>query len=174
MSEEIEVMISEEDVEKRIKELGKQISKDYEGKTLHLVCILKGAAFFATELAKRITVPVRVDFMSTSSYAEGSVSSGNVKVTHELDLDPEGQDVLVVEDIIDSGNTLHFLEKYFKDKKVRSVKFCVMLDKPERREVDVKVSYLGFTIPDKFVVGYGLDYAQKYRNLPYIGVVSVD
>ncbi len=174
MSEEIEVMISEEDVEKRIKELGEQISKDYEGKTLHLVCILKGAAFFATELAKRITIPVRIDFMSTSSYAEESVSSGNVKVTHELDLDPEGQDVLVVEDIIDSGNTLHFLEKYFKDKKARSVKFCVMLDKPERREVEVKVSYLGFTIPDKFVVGYGLDYAQKYRNLPYIGVVSVD
>ncbi len=174
MSERIRVMISEDELDKRIREIGAQISKDYEGKTIYLVCILKGASFFATELAKRITVPVMVDFMATSSYGAGTVSSGNVKVTKELDLDPSGHDVLIVEDIIDSGNTLNFLQDYFKNKKASSVKLCTMLDKPDRREIDVNVNYTGFSIPDEFVIGYGLDYDQKYRNLPYIGVMEFE
>jgi hypoxanthine phosphoribosyltransferase len=138
------------------------------------VCILKGASFFATELAKRITVPVMVDFMATSSYGAGTVSTGNVKVTKELDLDPSGHDVLIVEDIIDSGNTLNFLKGYFENKNASSVKLCTMLDKPDRREIDVNVDYTGFSIPDEFVIGYGLDYDQKYRNLPYIGVMEFE
>ena len=174
MSESIRVLLPEEELAKRIAELGDQISKDYEGETVFLVCILKGAAFFATELAKRITVPVIIDFMATSSYGAGTVSTGEVKIKKELDLDPEGQNVIIVEDIIDSGNTLHFLSKYFQDRNAKSVKLCTMLDKPDRREVDVPVDYTGFTIPDQFVVGYGLDFDQKYRNLPYIGVVEFE
>lgn len=173
MSDKIRVMLPEEEIDKRIRELGAQISRDYEGKTVYLVCILKGASMFAMELAKRITVPVIMDFMSTSSYGSGTVSSGNVKITKDLDMDPKDRDVLIVEDIIDSGNTLGFLKKYFDEKGADSVKLCTMLDKPDRREVDVTVDYTGFTIPDEFVVGYGLDYDQKYRNLPYIGVVEL-
>ena len=174
MSEKVRVMLPEEDLDQRIRELGAQISKDYEGKTVYLVCVLKGAAVFAMELAKRITVPCVIDFMATSSYGSGTVSSGVVKVTKELDMDPKGRDVLVVEDIIDSGNTLNFLQNYFKEKEANSVKLCTMLDKPDRREVDVNVDYTGFSIPDEFVVGYGLDYDQRYRNLPYIGVMELD
>ncbi len=174
MSEKVRVMLPEEELDKRIKELGEVISRDYEGKTVYLVCILKGAAVFAMELAKRITVPCVIDFMATSSYGSGTVSSGVVKVTKELDMDPKGRDVLVVEDIIDSGNTLSFLQEYFKEKGANSVKLCTMLDKPDRREVDVNVDYTGFSIPDEFVVGYGLDYDQRYRNLPYIGVMELD
>jgi hypoxanthine phosphoribosyltransferase len=174
MSEKVRVMLPEEDLDQRIRELGAQISKDYEGKTVYLVCVLKGAAVFAMELAKRITVPCVIDFMATSSYGSGTVSSGVVKVTKELDMDPKGRDVLVVEDIIDSGNTLNFLQNYFKEKEANSVKLCTMLDKPDRHEVDVNVDYTGFSIPDEFVVGYGLDYDQRYRNLPYIGVMELD
>jgi hypoxanthine phosphoribosyltransferase len=174
MSEKVRVMLPEEDLDQRIRELGARISKDYEGKTVYLVCVLKGAAVFAMELAKRITVPCVIDFMATSSYGSGTVSSGVVKVTKELDMDPKGRDVLVVEDIIDSGNTLNFLQNYFKEKEANSVKLCTMLDKPDRREVDVNVDYTGFSIPDEFVVGYGLDYDQRYRNLPYIGVMELD
>ncbi len=172
MSENIRVMIPEDELDRRIAEIGAEISRDYEGKEVLLVCILKGAAFFACELAKRITVPVGIDFMSTSSYGSGTVSTGVVTIKKEMDLDPAGKNVIVVEDIIDSGNTLHFLLGYFKERGVASIKLCTMLDKPDRREVDVKVDYTGFTIPDEFVVGYGLDYDQKYRNLPYIGVVE--
>ena len=171
MSEKIKVMLSEEELAGRIKELGAEISKDYEGEEIFLVGILKGAAFFATELAKRITVPVIIDFMSTSSYGAGTTSSGEVRITKELDLDMTGKNVLIAEDIIDSGNTLSYLLQYFKDKGAKSVRLATMLDKPDRREVDVKVDYNGFTIPDEFVVGYGLDYDQRYRNLPYIGIV---
>ena len=171
MSEKIKVMLSEEELAGRIKELGAEISKDYEGEEIFLVGILKGAAFFATELAKRITVPVIIDFMSTSSYGAGTASSGEVRITKELDLDMTGKNVLIAEDIIDSGNTLSYLLQYFKDKGAKSVRLATMLDKPDRREVDVKVDYNGFTIPDEFVVGYGLDYDQRYRNLPYIGIV---
>ncbi len=170
----IRVMIPEEELSARIAELGAQISEDYKGETVYLVCILKGASFFACELAKRITVPCIIDFMATSSYGTGTVSSGEVKITKDLDLDCEGQNVLIVEDIIDSGNTLNFLAGFFKERKAKSVRMCTMLDKPDRREVDVAVDYTGFTIPDAFVVGYGLDYDQKYRNLPYIGVVDFD
>ena len=174
MSAHIRVMLPEEELTKRIEELGEQISKDYEGETVFIVCILKGAAFFACELAKRITVPVTIDFMATSSYGAGTTSSGEIILKKELDLPVEGENVIVVEDIIDSGNTLHFLSRYFKEKNAKSVRLCTLLDKPDRRETEVKVDYSGFTIPDEFVVGYGLDYNQKYRNLPYIGVVEFD
>lgn len=174
MAETVKEMLSEEELSTRIRELGQQISKDYEGEEVFLVCILKGAAFFACELAKRITVPVTIDFMATSSYGSGTVSSGEVQIKKDLDLGVEGKNVIIVEDIIDSGNTLNYLSGLFKDRKAKSVKMCAMLDKPERREVDVPMDYIGFTIPDAFVVGYGLDYDQKYRNLPYIGVVEFD
>ena len=174
MAETVKEMLSEEELTKRIQELGDQISKDYEGESVFLVCILKGAAFFACELAKRITVPVTIDFMATSSYGSGTVSTGEVQIKKDLDLGVEGRNVIIVEDIIDSGNTLNYLSGLFKDRKANSVRMCAMLDKPDRREVDVPVDYIGFTIPDAFVVGYGLDYDQKYRNLPYIGVVEFD
>lgn len=172
MSETIREMIPESDLQARIAELGEQISKDYAGDSVFLVCILRGAAPFACELAKRITVPVTMDYMATSSYGSGTVSSGEVKIKTDVELSVEGRNVLIVEDIIDSGNTLHYLSDVFKNRNAKSVRLCTMLDKPERREVDVDVDYVGFTIPDEFVVGYGLDYDQKYRNLPYIGVVE--
>ena len=173
MSETIREMISEADLEARIAELGEQISRDYAGDSVFLVCILRGAAPFACELAKRITVPVTIDYMATSSYGSGTVSSGEVKIKTDVELSVEGRNVLIVEDIIDSGNTLHYLSDLFKNRNAKSVRLCTMLDKPESREVDVDVDYVGFTIPDEFVVGYGLDYDQKYRNLPYIGVVEL-
>ncbi|HIW21500.1 MAG TPA: hypoxanthine phosphoribosyltransferase [Candidatus Dorea intestinavium] len=173
MSETIKVLLSEEEVEKRIKALGEQISKDYEGKNVHLICVLKGGVFFMCELAKNITVPVSLDFMSVSSYGDGKSSSGVVKIVKDLDESLEGKDVIVVEDIIDSGRTLSYLLEILKKRGPKSMKLCTLLDKPERRVVEgVQVDYLGFQIPDEFVVGYGLDYAQKYRNLPYIGVVE--
>lgn len=174
MSDKIRIMIPEEDLDKRIRELGAEISKDYEGKEIFLVCILKGASFFACELAKRITVPVIMDFMSTSSYGSGTTSSGEVVIRKGLDMDPAGKDVLIVEDIVDSGNTFKFLLDWFSRQGAKSVHTCALLDKPDRRVVDVKADYTGFSIPDEFVVGYGLDYDQKYRNLPYIGVVELD
>ena len=172
MEDKIKVMLSEEELEQRIRELGAQISADYEGESVMMVCILKGAAMFACELAKGITVPVIMDFMATSSYGSGTVSSGEVKIKKDLDLSPEGKNILIVEDIIDSGNTLNFLSHLFEERNAKSVKMVTMLDKPDRREVDVAVDYTGFTIPDEFVVGYGLDYDQRYRNLPYIGVIE--
>lgn len=172
MAETIKVMISEEDVDKRIQELGKQISEAYAGKQVHLICVLKGGVFFMCELAKRITVPVSMDFMSVSSYGDGTSSSGVVKIAKDLDESLEGKDVLVVEDIIDSGRTLSYLIEILKKRNPASIRLCTLLDKPERRVTDVKVDYVGFNIPDEFVVGYGLDYAQKYRNLPFIGVVE--
>ena len=172
MAETIKVMVSEEDVDKRIAELGRQISEDYAGKSVHLICILKGSVFFMCELAKRITVPVTMDFMSVGSYGDGTTSSGIVRIRKDLDEALEGKDVIVVEDIIDSGRTLYYLLDVLQQRKPNSMKLCTLLDKPERRVRDVEVDYVGFCIPDEFVVGYGLDYAQKYRNLPYIGVVE--
>ncbi len=166
------VLIDEETVEKRIKELGEKISEDYAGKQVHLICVLKGGVFFMCELAKRISVPVSMDFMSVGSYGDGTSSSGVVKIAKDLDETLEGKDVLVVEDIIDSGRTLYYLLDVLQKRRPKSMKLCTLLDKPDRRVTDVKVDYVGFEIPDKFVVGYGLDYAQKYRNLPYIGVVE--
>lgn len=172
MADKISVLLSEETVDQRIAELGAQISKDYEGKQIHLICILKGGAFFACELAKRITVPVSIDFMSVSSYGNSQESSGIVKIVKDLDEPLEGKHVLIAEDIIDSGKTLSHLIPMLKARKAIDVKLCSLLSKPSRREVDVCIDYLGFEIPDAFVVGYGLDYAQKYRNLPFIGVVE--
>ena len=174
MAEHVEIMLTEEEVDSRIREIGEEISRDYAGKSIHLVCVLKGGSFFMTELAKRITVPVSLDFMSVSSYGGSTKSSGVVRIVKDLDEPLEDKDVLVVEDIVDSGRTLSYLLELLRDRGPRSVKLCTLLDKPERRVVDVKVDYTGFEIPDEFVVGYGLDYDQKYRNLPYIGVVKFD
>ena len=174
MSERIKVMIPEEDIDKRVRAMGAEISLDYGNEGVVLICILKGASFFACELAKRITAPVAIDFMSVSSYGSGTVSSGRVRIMKDLDDDIAGKHVIVVEDIIDSGRTLSYLKKVLEERNPASVKLCTLLDKPDRREVSVDVDYTGFTIEDKFVVGYGLDYAQKYRNLPYIGEVELD
>ena len=171
MKETIEVLIPEEEVDAKIRALGAQISKDYEGRQAHLVGVLKGAAFFMCELAKRITVPVSMDFMSVSSYGSSTKSSGIVRIVKDLDEPLEGKDVLVVEDIVDSGRTVNYLTELFKDRMAKSIRYCTLLDKPERRVVDLDMDYVGFEIPDKFVVGYGMDYDQRYRNLPYIGVV---
>lgn len=173
MSESIRVLLSEEEVEKRIRELGASISKDYEGREVHLICVLKGGVFFTCELSKRISVPVSMDFMSVSSYGNDTKSSGVVKIVKDLDESIEGKDVLVVEDIIDSGRTLSYLLENLERRKPRSLKLCTLLDKPSRRVTEVTVDYTGFEIPDEFVVGYGLDYGQKYRNLPYIGIVEL-
>lgn len=172
MKEKIRVMYSEEAVNKKIAELGKMISEDMNGEPIKLVCILKGACFFACELAKRITVPVFIDFMSVSSYGEETTSSGTVRILKDLDSSIERENVLIVEDIIDTGRTLNYLVNNFKSRGAKSVRLCTLLNKPDRRVVDVDVDYVGFEIPDEFVVGYGLDYAQKYRNLPYIGIVE--
>ena len=174
MAERIEVLLSEKEVDKRIQELGEQISRDYAGKQVHLVCVLKGGSFFMCELAKRITVPVSIDFMSVSSYGGDTKSSGVVRIVKNLDESLTGKNVLVVEDIVDSGRTLSYLLDMLRDRGPEDVRLCTLLDKPDRRVVDVKVDYTGFEIPDEFVVGYGLDYDQKYRNLPYIGVVKFD
>ena len=174
MAEHVRVLLTEEEVNKRIREIGEQISKDYEGKQVHLVCVLKGGSFFMCELAKRITVPVSLDFMSVSSYGSDTKSSGVVKIVKDLDESIKDKDVIVVEDIVDSGRTLSYLMEMLRDRGPRSLSLCTLLDKPERRVIDVKVDYTGFAIPDEFVVGYGLDYDQRYRNLPYIGIVEFD
>jgi hypoxanthine phosphoribosyltransferase len=169
----IHVMIDQDTLEKRIQELGKTISEEYAGKEILLVCILKGGAMFMTQLAKYITVPVTMDFMILSSYGNDLISTGTVSIKKDMDEDIEGKHVLVVEDIVDTGRTLWFLRELLKERKAASVKICTMLDKPARRVVPVEVEYTGFEIEDEFVVGYGLDYEQHYRNLPYIGYVEV-
>ena len=174
MAEKISVMIPEDKVDQRIQEIGEQISRDYAGKQVHLICVLRGGSFFMCELAKRITVPVTLDFMSVSSYGMDTKSSGVVKIVKDLDDSIKGKNVIVIEDVVDSGRTLSYLLEMLKDRGPESLRLCTLLDKPERRVVPVHVDYTGFEIPDEFVVGYGLDYAQKYRNLPYIGVVTLD
>ncbi len=174
MAEHVSILKSEAEVDARIKLMGEQISREYAGKQIHLICVLKGGSFFMCELAKRITVPVSLDFMSVSSYGSDTKSSGVVKIVKDLDESIQGKDVLVVEDIIDSGRTLSYLMEMLRDRKPASLKLCTLLDKPSRRVVSVDVDYTGFQIPDEFVVGYGLDYDQRYRNLPYIGVISFD
>jgi hypoxanthine phosphoribosyltransferase len=173
MSEKISVMISEEEIDKRVRELGKQITEDYKGKSIRLICILKGSVIYMAELAKRINVPISMDFMSVSSYGSGTKSSGNITIKKDLDEDISGLDVLVVEDIVDSGNTLSKLIPMLQSRNPASLKVTTLLDKPSRREAEVDVDYIGFEIEDKFVVGYGLDYDQKYRDLPYVGVVEL-
>lgn len=173
MSEKIRVLLDEETVEKRICEIAAKISEEYKGKEIHMICVLKGGVFFMCELAKRITVPVTLDFMSVSSYGDDTKSSGVVKIVKDLDQPLEGKEVLIVEDIIDSGRTLAYLIDLLQKRNPKSIRLCTLLDKPERRvKKQVTVDYTCFTIPDEFVVGYGLDYDQKYRNLPYIGVVE--
>ena len=174
MAERIRVMYSEEEVSARIREIANQINRDYEGKEVHLISILRGGSFFMCELAKRITVPVTIDFMSASSYCMSTTSSGVVKIVKDLEEPIVGRDVIVVEDIIDTGRTLSYLLEMLKERQPESLKLCTLLDKPDRRVVEVKIDYNGYSIPDEFVVGYGLDYAQKYRNLPYIGIVEFE
>ena len=174
MSEHIEVLVTKEDVEERISEMADEINRAYAGKSLHLVCVLKGGAFFMCELAKHLNMPVSLDFMSVSSYGSATKSSGVVKIVKDLDEPIKDKDVLVVEDIVDSGRTLSYLMEMLRDRGPKSLHLCTLLDKPERRVVEVNVDYTGFQIPDKFVVGYGLDSDQHYRNLPYIGVVEFD
>lgn len=169
------VLVSEEQLKAKVAELGARISKDYEGKNLVLVSILKGSVVFMADLMRAVTIPCSIDFMVVSSYGgSNTVTSGLVKIIKDLDGDLSGKDVLIVEDIIDSGRTLSYLIEILKGRNPNSVRLCTLLDKPERRVRDVKVDYCCFNIPDEFVVGYGLDYAQKYRNLPFIGVVELD
>lgn len=172
MTDKVKVMISEEQVNQKIRELAEQISKDFEGKNVHLICILKGSVFFSCDLAKRITVPVTLDFMSVSSYENETVSSGRIRILKDLDETIQGKNVLIVEDIIDSGRTLAHLTDLLSTRAPESLTICTLLDKPDRRVTEVDVKYVGFEIPDEFVVGYGLDYNQHYRNLPYVGVIE--
>jgi len=171
MKEQIKVLLTEEEVCNRVRELGKIITDQYKGESVHIICILKGAVFFACELAKRIDVPVTLDFMSVSSY-QGTTSTGEVQIIKDLEHSIEGKNVIVVEDIVDTGRTLSYLLNNLSSRSPKSLKLCTLLDKPERRVVEVNVDFTGFDIPDEFVVGFGLDYDQKYRNLPYIGVVE--
>lgn len=172
MKEVIHEMFSEGQVEERIAQIAEQLNKDYEGKSLHLICILRGSIFFFTELAKKLTMPVTMDFMSASSYGNETFSSGQLKIRKDLDDPIEGLDCLIIEDIIDSGNTLSKVKQMLLGRNPASLKICTLLDKPARREVDIEVEYVGFVIPDEFVIGYGLDYSQRYRNLPYIGILE--
>ena len=170
----LKVLITEEELRECVKKLGEQISRDYQGKNLLMVSVLKGSVVFMSDLMRSITIPAQIDFMSVSSYGSDTKSSGVVKIVKDLDESLKDKDVVVVEDIVDSGRTLSYLLEMLWDRGPRSLRLCTLLDKPERRVVEVKVDYTGFQIPDQFVVGYGLDYDQRYRNLPYIGVVEFD
>lgn len=174
MKERVETLISKSAITKRIDEIAEQIMEDYKGKTVFMVCVLKGGVVFMVDLARRLRMPVLMNFMDVSSYGDDLKSSGNIKILMDLDQSIEGLDVLIVEDIIDSGRTLKHLTNLLLSRNPKSLKICTLLDKPDRRESDIAVDYVGFTIPDEFVVGYGLDYAQRYRNLDYIGVLSFE
>lgn len=166
------VLLTEEQIAQRVKELGQQITSDYEGKEIMLLCVLKGAVVFATDLMRAIELPVSLNFMCLSSYGSGTESSGNVKITKDLDFPVKGHHVLIAEDVVDSGNTLKFLLEYLKEQGAASVEICSIFDKPSRRKVEIDLKYIGYEIPDEFVIGYGLDYAEKFRNLPYLGVLK--
>lgn len=168
----LEVLIPEEKIAERVKELGQQISSDYQGKTVHLVCVLKGAYTFLADLARAMDVSVTLDFLAVSSYNEGTSTSGEVRLTKDLDSSLQGRDVIIVEDIADTGLTLRYLYNMLQRRGPNSLKIVALLSKPSRREIEIPVDYVGFEIPDRFVVGYGLDVDQKYRNLPYIAVVD--
>lgn len=168
----LEVLFSEEELDKRVSEIAAEINRDYAGKNLILVSVLRGSFVFMADLVRKIELPCLIDFMSVSSYGKGSTSSGQVQITKDLSEDISGMDVIVVEDILDSGNTLSYLLRLLEQRHPASIRLCTLLDKPERRVKPVEVHYSGFTIPDAFVVGYGLDYAEKYRNLPYIGILK--
>ncbi len=169
-----EVLLDEDTLLKRIKELGTKITEDYNGKDLVVVGILKGAVIFMSELVKNIKLPITIDFMAVSSYGKSTISTGEVRIIKDLDFSVEGKDILIVEDIIDTGLTLNYLTDILKKRGANDVRICTLLDKPERRTVGVHVDYLGFEIPDEFVVGYGLDYSEQYRNLPYVGALKED
>ena len=171
MLENINVLISEEDLDKRIGEIAKEIDKDYEGESVVIVSILKGAVFFTVDLVKKMQTPIELQFMQVSSY-EGTETTNNIKLKKDLDKDIVGKNVIIVEDIIDTGHTLKHLKEYLLSKKPKSLKIAVLTDKKERREAEIEADYVGFTIPNKFVVGYGLDYDEAYRDLPYVGYVE--
>ena len=174
MKESVSILISEEVIKQRIDELAAEIINDYNGQSITLVCALKGAIIFMADLARKLPNQVEFDFIGTSSYGDGMASTGRVQLTKEPEFDPTDKNILLVEDILDTGHTLAFLRRYYRDKNPASVRTCCLLDKPERRVVSgLEADYTGFCIPDKFVVGYGLDYAQRYRNLPYIGVLNI-
>ena len=172
MSERLVTMLSSEEIAARVRELGARITQDYAGKPLVLVCVLKGSFVFAADLMRTIDLPLRVDFLGVRSYGEGTESSGVVQITQDLSKPIEHEDVLLVEDIVDTGLTIAHLMDLLRTRQPRSVKVCSLLHKPARARIEVKIDYLGFTIEDKFVVGYGLDFAEKHRNLPYIGLVE--
>lgn len=167
-----EILFSEEQLTKIVERIGEQISEDYKDKNLLLVSVLKGSVVFMADLMRAIKVPCEVDFMSVSSYGSGTKTSGIVKITKDLDINLEGYDLLVVEDILDSGMTLSYILEMMQARNPNSIRLCTLFDKPERRTVDVKADYVGAVVPDDFIVGYGLDYAQKYRNLPFVGVLK--
>lgn len=166
------VLISEKEISDKVAELGRKISEDYRGKNLLLVSVLKGSVVFMADLMRSITIPLSIDFMCVSSYGSGTKTSGVVKIIKDLTLSLEDRELLIVEDILDSGKTLHYLTETLALRRPKSIRICTLLDKPERREAQVKADYVGFRVPDEFVVGYGLDYNEKYRNLPYIGVLK--
>ena len=167
-----EVLIDQETLSSRVAELGAEVSADYDGRDLLLIGVLKGAVFFMADLMRHITVPCEVDFMAISSYGDSTDTSGIVRILKDLDINIEGRDVLVVEDIIDSGLTLSYLMRNLESREPASLEICALMTKPSRRQIDVPVRYIGFEIPDRFVIGYGLDFAERYRNLPYVAVLS--
>jgi hypoxanthine phosphoribosyltransferase len=168
----LRILISQERIQARVREMGAEIDRDYPNGNLHLICILKGACFFLADLARALRREVWVDFMGISSYGKGKTTSGEVKVTRDLDISVEGADLLIVEDIVDSGVTLNYLMHVLEQRKPRSIRIAALLDKPDRRQRPVEVAYVGFRIPDEFVVGYGLDYGERYRNLPDVCVLD--
>lgn len=167
-----QVLVSEEEIAKKVEELAKKISEDYKGKDLLLIGILKGSVIFMSALAQKIEFPVQMDFMAVSSYGKSSTSTGEVRINKDLDFSVEDRNLLIIEDIIDTGYTLGYLIDNLKKRGAKSIKVCTLLDKPDRRKVDINVDYLGFVIPDEFIVGYGLDYAEQYRNLPYVAALK--
>ena len=173
MQDEIkEILFTEEDLQVLVKRIGKQISEDYRGKNLFLVSVLKGSLMFMADLMRAIDIPCEIDFMAVSSYGSGTTTTGAVRILKDLDAPLEGKDIVVIEDILDSGVTLSYLLKHLEARNPASIRLCTLLDKPERRKMPITADYVGTTVPDKFIVGYGLDYAEKYRNLPYIGVLK--
>lgn len=166
------VLLSKEELDETVKKLGRQITEDYKERNLLLVSVLKGSVVFMADLMRAIDIPCRIDFMSVSSYGSGTKTSGTVRILKDLDIDIEGYDILIVEDILDSGKTLSYISEILLARNPKSIRICTLLDKPDRRQVDLTAEYTGMTIPDEFVVGYGLDYAEKYRNLPFVGVLK--
>lgn len=166
------ILITEEEIKKKVKEMAREISRDYSEGNLLFIGVLKGSVFFITDLMRQMEIDVSVDFMAVSSYGSSTQSSGIVRILKDLDFDIEGRNVLIIEDIIDTGTTLKYLYEYLKARSPKSIKICSLLDKPDRRKADIKADYLGFSIPDAFVVGYGLDYAEMYRQLPYVGILK--